>query len=114
MMGLTPGQAKVLAVIKRWLATGIAPSVKDISTESGINSNGAVHKYLRELEEREYIHRMPNRARAIELLDRGRDWNMARNPARPIAQVPLYTFQDLVSLAKAGLPLSALTWPVAA
>lgn len=89
MMGLTPSQAKVLAVIKRWLvAEGIGPTVREIGAESGIYSDGIVHGHLTALEDLGYIRRLPKRARAIELIEQ---------PAR-------YQF----------IPLSALTWPVTA
>jgi SOS-response transcriptional repressor LexA len=98
-ISLTPSQAKVLAVIKRWLATeGIAPTVREIMAEIGVASVGHVCDQLRGLGERGYIRRLYYKSRAIELLEPARNWT-----ARPVP-APRYRF----------IPVSSLTWPVTA
>lgn len=85
-MGLTPGQAKVLAVIKRWhIWRGLSPTVREIMAEASLRSTAQVAKALHGLEERGVIRRHPGYMRVIELVD---------PPAR-------FHF----------IPVSALTWP---
>lgn len=68
-MGLTPKQARVLGLIREGVAAnGIAPSVREIADALGHQSTCGAHRLLVELEERGAIRRLPNRARAIEVL----------------------------------------------
>lgn len=47
------------------------PSFEEMRVAVGVTSNSVVHRLLRQLEERGYIRRLPNRARAIEVLHPG-------------------------------------------
>jgi SOS-response transcriptional repressor LexA len=68
-MGLTPGQAKVLAVIKRWHSwRGLSPTLREISAETDFGLK-IVHSHLCALQERGHIRRLFYRARSIELID---------------------------------------------
>ncbi|MFN7129804.1 MAG: LexA family protein [Brevundimonas sp.] len=68
-MSLTARQAQCLALIRETIAeTGRAPSLQDICDEMDLSSKSQVHVLLTALEERGAIRRIPNHARAIEIL----------------------------------------------
>ncbi|WP_019223315.1 transcriptional repressor LexA [Bartonella rattaustraliani] len=48
--------------------TGISPSFDEMKTASGLSSKSGIHKLIIALEQRGFIRRLPNRARAIEVL----------------------------------------------
>lgn len=68
-MGLTQKQRACLDAIEAHLArTRAMPSVEELRIALGFGSKGAVLRLLRQLEERGRIARLPQRARAIRLL----------------------------------------------
>ncbi len=68
-MGLTQKQRACLDAIEAHLArTRAMPSVEELRLALGFGSKGAVLRLLRQLEERGRIARLPQRARAIRLL----------------------------------------------
>ena len=68
-MSLTTRQSECLAFIRATMASnGRAPSLQEICDELDLPSKSQVHTLLTALEERGAIRRLPNRARAIELL----------------------------------------------
>lgn len=70
MMGLTQKQSELLDFIKAYIAAkSIAPSFEQMMEHVGLKSKNGVHRLLTALEERGLIKRLPNRARAIEVLD---------------------------------------------
>lgn len=70
MMGLTPRQLKLLDQIKLSFAErGYAPSIRELADTMGYRSLGGIHDALECLEERGHIRRLPQRARAIEVLE---------------------------------------------
>ena len=88
-MGLTPRQAEVLAVIVRWFGEyGIGPTIREIMGATGTGSSSSVHAVLCSLERRGHITRKQGRHRGIEFQPR----------------TQRYRF----------IPVSDLTWPVAA
>jgi len=48
---------------------GVAPSQAEIASALGLSSRCATHRLLRSLKERGWIKTLPNRARAIEVLN---------------------------------------------
>lgn len=69
MSGLTQRQNDGLSLIKSKVAeSGVAPSFREIAAGLGLRSISGVHRILSALEERGAIRRLPNRARAIEVL----------------------------------------------
>lgn len=70
MIGLTRRQADTLRFIVGFEeAKGYSPSIQEIADGIGSSSKSLLHSYfLKGLEERGYIRRLPNRARAIEVL----------------------------------------------
>lgn len=66
---LTQVQSKLLSYINDAIAeTGITPSFEEMKGALGLASKSGVFRLLSGLEERGFIRRLPNRARAIEVL----------------------------------------------
>lgn len=67
---MTPRQRDALAFIQRYQAenAGVSPTCKEIGKALGLVSTSGVHRLLSELEDRGLIRRLPNMARAIEIL----------------------------------------------
>ena len=70
-MGLTARQRALLDVISERVAEhGVAPSYDEMKAALGLASKNGVYRLVIGLEERGYIRRLPNKARAIEVLAR--------------------------------------------
>jgi repressor LexA len=69
MMGLTKRQSEALDVICAYTVRHrIPPSLADIQSHLGLRGNGGVHRLVQALFERGVIRRLPNRARAMEIV----------------------------------------------
>ena len=89
----------------------VCPSFEEMRAALGLQSKSGVHRLIGALEERGYLRRLPNRARAIELLRRPEvplpenviAADFTRRRAGPAAtEVPLF------GRIAAGLPIEAL------
>jgi repressor LexA len=66
---LTAKQRELLIFIKQRLGeTGISPSFDEMREALELKSKSGVHRLISALEERGFIRRLPNRARALEVL----------------------------------------------
>ena len=66
---LTAKQHELLLFIqKRLEQTGISPSFEEMKEALDLKSKSGVHRLISALEERGFIRRLPNRARALEVL----------------------------------------------
>ena len=66
---LTAKQHELLSFIHRRLEeTGISPSFEEMKDALDLRSKSGVHRLISALEERGFIRRLPNRARALEVL----------------------------------------------
>src|ERR1051325_9770393 len=66
---LTAKQHELLNFIhQRLSATGVSPSFDEMREALDLKSKSGVHRLISALEEREFIRRLPNRARALEVL----------------------------------------------
>jgi repressor LexA len=66
---LTAKQHELLLFIQRKLEeTGISPSFEEMKDALDLKSKSGVHRLISALEERGFIRRLPNRARAIEVI----------------------------------------------
>src|SRR3569623_2352901 len=66
---LTAKQHELLRFIQRKLEeTGISPSFEEMKEARDLKSKSGVHRLISALEERGFIRRLPNRARALEVL----------------------------------------------
>lgn len=67
--GLTAKQQELLKFIAERVAdTGVPPSFDEMAAHVGLASKAGVHRLVTALEERGRIRRMPNHARAIEII----------------------------------------------
>jgi repressor LexA len=66
---LTRKQQQLLLFIdQRLKADGVSPSFEEMKEALGLRSKSGVHRLITALVEREFIRRLPNRARALEVL----------------------------------------------
>ncbi len=66
---LTPKQHELLLFIHRHLSeTGVSPSFEEMKQAVGLKSKSGIHRLIGALEERRFLRRLPNRARALEVL----------------------------------------------
>ena len=66
---LTAKQHELLNFIhERLSATGVSPSFDEMREALDLKSKSGVHRLISALEERQFIRRLPNRARALEVL----------------------------------------------
>ena len=66
---LTRKQHQLLIFINQRLdETGVSPSFDEMKEALGLKSKSGIHRLITGLEEREFIRRLPHRARALEVL----------------------------------------------
>lgn len=66
---LTRKQYELLMFIQQKLAeTGVSPSFEEMKDALSLKSKSGIHRLITGLEEREFIRRLPHRARALEIL----------------------------------------------
>ena len=66
---LTSKQHELLSFIHdRLAATGVSPSFDEMREALDLKSKSGVHRLISALEERQFIRRLPNRARALEVV----------------------------------------------
>ncbi len=74
---LTAKQFELLNFIHQRLEeTGISPSFEEMKDALGLKSKSGIHRLISALEERSFLRRLPNRARALEVIklpDMGQD-----------------------------------------
>lgn len=118
---LTAKQHELLQFIQRRLEeSGISPSFEEMKEALDLKSKSGVHRLISALEERGFIRRLPNRARALEVIKQPEDSvsvprkakndNLAplnKAPARPepandVIEIPLH------GRIAAGAPIEAL------
>lgn len=63
----------ILFIQKRLESTGISPSFEEMKEALDLKSKSGVHRLISALEERGFIRRLPNRARALEVLKNPED-----------------------------------------
>lgn len=91
---LTAKQHELIQFIQTRLAeTGISPSFEEMKEALDLKSKSGVHRLISALEERGFIRRLPNRARALEVIKQPED-------ATPAARAP--AVNDVVSQATAA------------
>ncbi len=106
---LTVKQHELLSFIHdRLAATGVSPSFDEMREALELKSKSGVHRLISALEERQFIRRLPNRARALEVVKMP-ETNSAQTAPR---QVPAAA-NDMVEIPMhgriaAGTPIEAL------
>lgn len=120
---LTAKQHELLLFIHRRLEeTGISPSFEEMKDALDLRSKSGVHRLISALEERGFIRRLPNRARALEVVrqpENMRPGAAPRTAGDPIGQVVAppraapRAANDVVDIPlhgriAAGMPIEAL------
>jgi repressor LexA len=120
---LTAKQHELLRFIQHKLEeTGISPSFEEMKDALDLKSKSGVHRLISALEERGFIRRLPNRARALEVLREPENVlaerkaapmpdNVVRMPTAPRAAPP--PANDVIEIPlhgriAAGVPIEAL------
>ncbi len=84
---LTRKQHELVCFINdRLNETGVSPSFEEMKEALDLKSKSGVHRLISALEERAFIRRLPNRARALEVLRMPE--RAEKKPARPKVTVP--------------------------
>ncbi|VAW01563.1 SOS-response repressor and protease LexA [hydrothermal vent metagenome] len=122
---LTIKQHELLCFIDdRLKETGVSPSFEEMKDALGLKSKSGIHRLISALEERDFIRRLPNRARALEVLklpEGGVTESRASNvvnmaakapPPAPMKEVPIAA-NDVIEIPlhgkiAAGMPIEAL------
>lgn len=119
---LTAKQHELIRFIQQRLEeTGISPSFEEMKEALDLKSKSGVHRLISALEERGFIRRLPNRARALEVLKQPEDATPAARkpkndnvvdlrrtapaqprPANDVVEIPLH------GRIAAGVPIEAL------
>ena len=112
---LTRKQHELLLYIHQQLGeTGVSPSFEEMKEALDLKSKSGVHRLISALEERGFIRRLPNRARALEVLrmpdasvkgvpaNDGGATIRTPQPANDVVDVPLH------GRIAAGTPIEAL------
>jgi repressor LexA len=108
---LTAKQHELLNFIhQRLSATGVSPSFDEMREALDLKSKSGVHRLISALEERQFIRRLPNRARALEVVKMPEVSTPA--PAQPRPVVPAAA-NDTIEIPlhgriAAGTPIEAL------
>ena len=108
---LTAKQHELLLYIQRKLEeTGISPSFEEMKDALDLKSKSGVHRLISALEERGFIRRLPNRARALEVLKLPESKAATVTPIRPVAAAPANDTMEIPLHGKiaAGTPIEAL------
>ena len=119
---LTAKQRGLLLFIDQRLGeTGISPSFDEMREALDLKSKSGVHRLISALEERGFIRRLPNRARALEVVKLPETRPTATiTPLRPAAPAAANDTIELLLAGRiaAGTPIEALqgteTFPVPA
>ena len=110
---LTRKQSELLTYIQdRLKESGVSPSFEEMKDALALKSKSGVHRLISALEERGFIRRLPNRARALEVLRlpeaQGGTPALAKAPVTPplaandVVELPLH------GRIAAGMPIEAL------
>lgn len=108
---LTSKQRELLLFIQRRLGeTGVSPSFDEMREALDLKSKSGVHRLISALEERGFIRRLPNRARALEVVKLPEASSPAPASARPVVPVAANDTIEIPLHGRiaAGTPIEAL------
>jgi repressor LexA len=110
---LTRKQHELLCFIHDRLAeSGVSPSFEEMKDALDLKSKSGVHRLISALEERQFIRRLPNRARALEVI-RMPDADRKAAAAKPQLSVPVAANENVLEIPlhgriAAGAPIEAI------
>ncbi len=119
---LTKKQQELLVFIdERLKSDGVSPSFEEMKEALNLKSKSGVHRLINALEERSFIRRLPNRARALEVLQLPEALRaekpaltlVASRPAPAPPALAMLAANDTITVPlhgriAAGLPMEAL------
>ncbi|NNM75714.1 transcriptional repressor LexA [Sphingomonas sp. ID1715] len=112
---LTRKQHELLCFIHDRLAeSGVSPSFEEMKDALDLKSKSGVHRLISALEERQFIRRLPNRARALEVMRMPESAERKVVPiAKPKVPVPVAANENVLEIPlhgriAAGAPIEAL------
>jgi repressor LexA len=116
---LTRKQHELICFISDRLAeTGVSPSFEEMKDALDLKSKSGVHRLISALEERQFIRRLPNRARALEVLRMPERPETTQRKAAPKApspapSTPPIPANDVIEIPlhgriAAGVPIEAM------
>ena len=108
---LTAKQRELLLFIDdRLKQGGVSPSFDEMREALDLKSKSGVHRLISALEERGFIRRLPNRARALEVVKLPETKSATVTPIRPVAPAPANDTLDIPLHGRiaAGTPIEAL------
>ncbi len=107
----------LLFIHDRLTESGVSPSFEEMKDALDLKSKSGVHRLIRALEERSFIRRLPNRARALEVVKMPDRTVPEVRVATPVANdrhaLPLPANDSVIELPlhgriAAGMPIEAL------
>ena len=114
---LTRKQHELICFIHdRLNETGVSPSFEEMKEALDLKSKSGVHRLISALEERQFIRRLPNRARALEVLrmPERSETGRRKSPSAPVpaARTAPLPANDIVEIPlhgriAAGVPIEA-------
>ena len=110
---LTKKQHELLCFINDCLeATGISPSFEEMKDALDLKSKSGIHRLISALEERGFLRRLPNRARALEILKMPDGVTAGKGPHRSAASTStppsqLSTLSTLQMATSKTIPIAA-------
>ncbi|MFD1951391.1 transcriptional repressor LexA [Sphingomonas arantia] len=100
---LTRKQHELLSFISDRLGeTGVSPSFEEMKEALDLKSKSGVHRLVSALEERNFIRRLPNRARALEVMRLPEGMKSLAPTPRPAAAAPAAPRAPMPVLAAAN------------
>lgn len=111
---LTRKQHELLCFIHdRLNESGVSPSFEEMKDALDLKSKSGVHRLISALEERQFIRRLPNRARALEVLRMPEADKKTTPKAEPQRTVPVAANENVLEVPlhgriAAGAPIEAL------
>ena len=108
---LTAKQHELLVFIHDRLGrTGVSPSFDEMREALDLKSKSGVHRLISALEERKFIRRLPNRARALEIVKMPETIAPVAMAARPAVPAPANDTIEIPLHGRiaAGTPIEAL------
>lgn len=107
---LTKKQKDLLLLIDtRIRAVGVPPSYDEMKDALGLASKSGIHRLITALEERGFLRRLPNKARALEVIKLPEGLQKDA-PLTPVAANDSYEIPFVGKIA-AGLPIAAIEDP---
>lgn len=104
---LTQKQKDLLVLIDtRIKAVGVPPSYDEMKDALGLASKSGIHRLITALEERGFVRRLPNKARALEVIKMPEGVQNDK-PLTPVAANDSYEIPFVGKIA-AGLPIAAI------